>query len=187
MRRTSPITKSCHAAPHQAGFTLIELMLAVTIGALVLSAVYSTFGVALDAKRRIARVATDTQAWRFFVERLRADLKNLIVEERTIQGDRKTLTLQVLPPQQEPAEVRYERHTSADGGQIRRHVLRGDEETDTVVFDGVEALSFRYLIDGDWQDESDEGLPHAVECTVEGNGHVRAFVVALEVEYAANE
>ena len=188
MKQTSPITRKHKMESRQAGFTLLELLLAVTLGGIVLSAVYSTYGTALDANRRIARVATDTQAWRFFTERLRTDLKNLLVDNRALTGERQTLTLQLTPSDKGPEEVRYERHANIDGGQIRRHVRRGedaDEETDTVVFDGANLLTFRYLNDGNWRDESSEHLPRAVECTVEDAGRKRSLVIALEVETVA--
>ncbi len=173
------------AASGQAGFTLLELLLAVTLGGIVLSAVYSNYGAAFDANRRIAQVATDTQAWRFFTERLRTDLKNLLVEKQALTGERETLTLQLVPQKNGSEEIRYEYHTTSDGGQIRRHVRRGEEEaeeTDTVVFDGASRLAFRYLNDGNWQEESGEHLPRAVECSVEGAGRKRSLVMTLEVE-----
>ena len=161
-----------------AGFTLLELVLAMTLAGMVLTAVYTTFSVSVDTQRRIARVASRTQAWRFFTERLRADVKNLLVEDETLRGDRETLTLNLAQAE----EVRYERRDTAGSKQVRRIVLTGESESETVVFEGVEKLSFRYFSDGKWLDKSEKGLPRAVECTVLGAEGEQRMVVSLEVD-----
>ena len=164
------------------GFTLLELLLAMTLGGMVLTAVYGTFSVSVDTQRRIARVASRTQAWRFFTERLRSDVKNLLVEDETLRGDQNTLTLNLARAE----EVRYERRDTAGSKQVRRIVRTGDDDSgsETVVFEGVEKLSFRYFSDGKWLDKSEEGLPRAVECTVRGIGGEQQLVISLEVDHA---
>lgn len=168
---------------NQAAFTLLELVLAMTLGGVVLTAVYNTFSVSVDAQRRVSRVASQTQAWRFFSERIRADLKNLLVEEQTLSGDRDSLTLN--PTRAE--KVRYELRSTAGSGQVRRIVGGGGDDesgSEVVVFDDAEKLSFRYFKDGKWLDESKESLPNAVECTVRSNNREQRVVVSLEVDHA---
>ncbi len=166
----------------QAGFTLLELMLAIAIGGMVLTAVYNLFSVGVDTQRRIARVASQTQAWRFYAERLRTDLRNLLIAEQTLSGDRDTLTLRLAGAQ----KIRYEWRVTAGSGQVRRVVLSEDGAADaeTVVYEGAEKLAFRYLNEGSWVNQSEEGVPRAVECTLHGEGGEQRLVVALEVEPA---
>lgn len=175
MRRISQIGS-------HAGFTLLELVLAMTLAGMVLTAVYGTFSVSVDTQRRVARVASKTQAWRFFSERLRSDVKNLLVGEETLHGDKNTLTLKLAKAE----EVRYELRDTAGSKQIRRIVGAGEEESvsETVVFEGVEKLSFRYFNDGKWQDKSEQDLPRAVECIVRKAEGEQRLVVSLEVDYA---
>lgn len=169
---------------NHAGFTLLELVLAMTLAGMVLTAVYSTFSVSVDTQRRVARVASRTQAWRFFSERLRSDVKNLLVEEQALRGDQNTLTLNLAHAE----EVRYEQRDTAESKQVRRIVLTGDGDdesaSETVVFEGVEKLSFRYFSDGKWLDKFEQGLPRAVECIVHGAEGEQRMVVSLEVDHA---
>ena len=165
-----------------AGFTLLELMLAIAIGGMVLTAVYSTFSVGIDTQRRVARVAGETQAWRFYAQRLRTDLRNVLVEERALSGDQNSLTLRL----DQTGAVRYEQRVTAGSAQVRRIVLSDDDSADaeTVVFEGAEKLSFRYFDDGSWVDKTGESIPNAVECTLENNAGEQRLVVSLEVEHA---
>ena len=167
-----------------AGFTLLELVLAMSLAGMVLTAVYSTFSVSVDTQRRVARVASKTQAWRFFSERLRSDVKNLLVEEQTLYGDKNTLTLKLA----QAGKVRYELRNTAGSKQVRRIVSTGEDESgvETVVFEGVEKLSFRYFNEGKWLNKSEEGLPRAVECIVHGAEGEQRLVVSLEVDHAEN-
>lgn len=175
----------------QSGFTLLELLLAVTLGAVVLSAVYGTYTTVLDANRRISRVATDLQAWRFFSERLRSDLKNLAPQNRqheySVIGDSNTLTLQLASKPGAPARVRYEPHKTTSGLQIRRSAIDNEEETvsdnpGTVVYSDANELTFRFLTDGEWLAETGKNLPLAIECTLVHDGRRQIVVIALEVE-----
>ncbi|MCP4964987.1 MAG: prepilin-type N-terminal cleavage/methylation domain-containing protein [bacterium] len=176
------VTRRISQIGSQAGFTLLELMLAIAIGGMVLTAVYNLFSVGVDTQRRIARVASQTQAWRFYAERLRTDLRNLLVEAQTLSGDRNSLTLRLASAQ----TIRYEWRVTAHSGQVRRLVLSEGDETDaeTVVYEGSEKLAFRYLNDGKWLNQSEEGVPRAVECTLHGGAGEQRLVVALEVESA---
>ena len=166
----------------RAGFTLLELMLAITIGGMVLTAVYSMFSAGIDTQRRVARVASQTQAWRFYSERLRTDLRNLLIEEQTLSGDRNTLTLQLA----NAAKIRYERRATADEGQVRRIELGDDDavKAEAVVYEGAKQLSFRYFEDGQWRNEPTAKIPRAVECELQDDQGTQRLVVALEVESA---
>lgn len=191
MKRISP-------TGNQRGFTLIELLLAVTIGAAVLSAVYMTFTTAIDSQRRIERVAGQTQAQRFFAERLRNDLKSLLAEHDALSGSADSLSLNIILPEQGVREVSYifkktagagnktagAGNKTAGAGQIRRLVSDGEENFDTLVYDAVDKLAFRYLIDGSWRNTpTGESLPQALECIVSVAGGQQQITIAIEVEH----
>lgn len=183
MTRISATTN--YYAIKQCGFTLLELLLAITIGAVVLSAVYTTFASALDSQRRIERVSEHSQAQRFFAERLRADLKNLLADAATFSGSARKLTLSTVIPEQGLQEISYQYQQSANGGQIRRSIKTKDNDFDTLVYENVDSLAFRYLIDGSWRNRSDdEALPQALECTINGSDWQQQIAIIIEVEHA---
>lgn len=164
----------------QSGFTLIELTLAVSLSGIVLAAVYSTFTVGVDTQRRVARAAGETQAWRFFAERVRADLRNLTGDSRLEQPDDDALTLRG----RDGGAVRYARD---DNRQIRRVELdrHGDIRADVTVFEGAIALAFRFLAEDRWQDEIDVPLPRAIEFVIDTGRSQQRLVVAVEVDDAS--
>ena len=171
MRPTSP-------TGDQSGFTLLELLLAITLAGVVLNAVYMTFRTGIDTQQRIARVASDTQAWRFFAERLRTDLKNLSAQEDALTGGQDTLTVKLSPVQ----TVHYEISKLGTETAIRRRVVAQDNETESIVFADIERFTLRYLTTDDWRDEVAEELPRAIEAAVSRAGLTRKIVVAVEID-----
>ena len=61
----------------QAGFTLLELIVGLTVGAILLTAIYTTFVGVSQTQRRVERVLNKTSTWRFVTETLRQDLSRL--------------------------------------------------------------------------------------------------------------
>ena len=63
-----------------------------------------------------------------------------------------------------------------------------NKNEETVVFEEIEKLAFRYLVDGDWQDTIEgEQLPRALECTVSGIDWQRQIIIGIEVEYVPEQ
>jgi prepilin-type N-terminal cleavage/methylation domain-containing protein len=58
----------------QGGFTLLELIVGLTVGAILLSAIYATFVGVSQTQRRVESVLDRTATWRFVTEILRLDL-----------------------------------------------------------------------------------------------------------------
>jgi prepilin-type N-terminal cleavage/methylation domain-containing protein len=164
------------------GFTLIELMIALTLGVIVLSAVHAAFSTAMDSQRRGSRVATELQAWRYFSMRLQRDLKNLIVtDKQSLNGDEETLRLRSEVPENGADWVQYRYIQTPSGGQIRRAVGAAGQ-AETVVYDTVEGLRLRYLQGTEWRDHNEGQLPGALACIVKVSGRTKELLIALEVD-----
>jgi prepilin-type N-terminal cleavage/methylation domain-containing protein len=187
----------------QRGFTLIELLLATSIGSMVLAAVYLTFSTALDSQRRIERVSVQSQESRFLFERIRSDIKNAVLTDEGITGTSESLRLTSVLGQSGVSTVEYQLRGYKGGSQlIRTSQARsgvageqsavdagnnaGERPEEVVVFEQLESLSFRYLIDGVWQ-ASIEGnsLPSAVECTLQTDSRNLGFTFNLELNHVS--
>ena len=163
------------------GFTLIELLLAITIGSVVMGAVYATFNTAIGSQQRIQRVAQASQASRYFLELVRRDVKELSARADTLNGQARQLDMVLDNSDGTLAKVSY-RHEAADS-RILRIVTTGDSRVETIAYEGVKSLGFRYLMDGKWHTESNPGkLPQAIECALEIGAWVQRFTITLEVE-----
>ena len=123
--QTSPTTDHCTIGFHQHGFTLIELLLAITLSSLVVAAVYATFTTAIGSQQRIDRVASASQASRFFMERIRADIKNVVAASNAIEGGAKQLKLQVKAPDRRLAIVSYASEN------VHSTIVRREEQTES--------------------------------------------------------
>lgn len=65
------------ATSRQAGFTLLELIVGLTVGAILLTAIYATFVGVSQTQRRVETVLDQTASWRFVTETIRMDLARL--------------------------------------------------------------------------------------------------------------
>ncbi len=59
------------------GFTLLELLLALSIGSIVVAAVYGTFHTAIKAKTRAEEAMTPLRTARYFFSTLKGDLQRI--------------------------------------------------------------------------------------------------------------
>lgn len=165
------------------GFTLIELLLAITIGSVVMGAVYATFITAVNSQQRVQRAAAASQASRYFMELMRRDVKQLAATADALTGSGQQLNLVFKLADGTIQKVGYS-HRSEDGqGEIVRSATTSDKGVETVAYEGVASLGFRYFVDGDWHTESNQSvLPQAIECALEIGAWVQRFTVTLEVE-----
>ncbi len=168
------------------GFTLIELLLSISLGAIILTAVYAAYSGATRASQRVEFAASEIQAWRFFVERLRSDLVNLQVPygDERIKGDSHDLSFKTVDTETVSIRVRYQWQKSRRQGVIHREVWRDKESRIAAVYEGVEQMRLRYLTKAGWQEriKGDGQIPKAVECVVTVNGRERLAMFAIEVE-----
>lgn len=175
----SPIANGQRAG----GFTLIELMLAITIGSVVMTAVYLTFNTAVGSQQRIQRAAEASQASRFFMELMRSDLKNLAAKPESLTGNSERLSLLSMGPDGKPQTVSYSHDSRRSSDQVIRLVETEGDTSETVAYENVQNVTFRFLINGTWHTQASQSvLPQAVECALEIGGWVQRFTVTIEVE-----
>ncbi len=181
VRRGVILRKADHQRTGQHGFTLIELLLAITIGSVVMGAVYATFNTAIGSQQRIQRVAEASQASRFFMELVRRDLKQLAARGEVIAGGTAALSLVMQQPDGALRKVSYQHKREQQ--QVVRSVTSAEQTLETIVYEEIVSLGFRYLMDGGWHTETNpKVLPEAIECALQIGEWVQRFTVTLEVE-----
>ena len=202
VKRRHYVVKASYAS--QGGFTLIELLLATTIGSMVLAAVYLTFNTALDSQRRIERVSVQTQESRFLFERIRNDIKNIVPADDGFIGTSDSLSFTSVFGKSGATKVQYRLRGYKQGSQLIRTSQTRSSQTSTeestvdanntgnempaeiVVFEQLESLSLRYLVDGTWQTAIEgDALPEAIECNLQTDGRNLSFTFNLELDHVS--
>lgn len=171
------------------GFTLLELLLAISLAAMVVSAVYAAFIGAVRSNQRVERVTKDIDAWRFFAERLRGDLKNLWLgsDLSPVEGEAQELKFGVVEEARGVVPVRYHWEHMGVEGAIRRVATGEAGAVDVPVYEGGDQVTFKYLLKDGWGDRFSGAaeFPRAVACEVTTQGRQRRIVVGVEVERVA--
>jgi general secretion pathway protein J len=178
------------------GFTLVEVMVAVTIIALLLTSVYGVFTSAAGAKQRLEAEGEGYHQARVLFDRMGRELRGAYYQQgkagvRLVGG--KTLDdfpyLELTTTAGTPyggrrggiSVVRYELRTDpeAAAGDDTRVLMRdeysmfepaGEERAGYRLATGLGEMSVRFYKDGQWQEEwntaRDGGLPQMVEITL---------------------
>lgn len=177
---------------NQTGFTLIEVMVALFIFALLASAALALLTVSVDSEN-IAREKSDEQAMlRRFSTILRQDLAHSL--PRPSRDDRGNLTSAFYA--QDDVIMGFvrggiQRLDDAGGYDVRRieyrygegalrrfvynHVDGSDTGRETVLFDNIEEITMRYRLEtglwqDDWRDQRLIAQPIAVEMVIQRSG-----------------
>jgi general secretion pathway protein J len=179
----------------QQGFTLVEVLVAVSILAIVLSSVYGVFAAVSATERRLASDSDRDHLARVVFDRLGRELHGAFVRD----GDQTTLLrggtdergrpfLELTTTAATPmsmtgtgiARVIYRladsRKTGAGGktllrGELSRRGATGAPADATMMHlaSGIQALSLRFAAAGDWYlqwDSRQDGLPELVEVSL---------------------
>jgi prepilin-type N-terminal cleavage/methylation domain-containing protein len=111
-RRTSPTIEA-------SGFTLLELLVAITVGSIVITAVYAVFTTALRTQRKAQQVFGPMRSARYAFEALADDVRNLdpFSKPADVQCSGKTCQFPILTPLGARLWVQY---TGQDGRLVRR-------------------------------------------------------------------
>lgn len=190
----------------QRGFTVIELMMALAISALILTVVYSSFNSAEQVRSRIESGNASHHISRVISSRLGRELLSLQFRKGD-NGSRFHSTVQ-------SGDLLFEFSSSASTplaaqpGLLSRIVYRvrpaQDEEQGPMVLerselsaltigtpralrlvDGVSLLSFRFYANGEWSDDWDtdqsNALPESVSMTFEREGDEITFRTAWPI------
>lgn len=176
------------------GFTLIEVLVAISLLAIVLTSVYGIFSSVSATKVRLDSDSAEYHLARVVFDRLGRELRGAYYR----RGDQSTLFRGGVNAQGEAfleltttavtplsatgtgiAEVRYRLAADSESIESRKVLLRGERprQSATIAVDDrmmrlapdVASLSLRFHSNGNWKDEWDarqDGLPQLVEITL---------------------
>ena len=176
------------------GFTLIEILVAITILSIVLTSVYGIFGSISAAKTRLDRDSTDYHTARVVFDRFSRELHGAYYSSNDqttfFRGGRDNngetfleLTTTAVTPLSAVgtgiAEVRYRLEANEEPSNELMVLMRGEKprQSSSMLHDdrmmrlaaGIERLTVRFYSAGQWHNEWDarqKGLPQLVEITM---------------------
>ncbi len=120
------------------GFTLLELLLALSIGSIVVAAVYGTFHTAIKAKTRAEDVMTPLRSARYFFSAIKSDLQRIRADAHVVNlecagetcgipirsGNVPMRAVYLLNSKKELVkELRQEAADSSKSGEVKQEVL----------------------------------------------------------------
>ena len=176
------------------GFTLIEVLVAISILAIVLTSVYGIFGSVSDAKTRLDRDSTDYHMARVVFDRFSRELHGTYYRSsdqttffRGGHDNNGESFLELTTTAATPisavgtgiAEVRYRLVADGELSNDLQVLMRGEKprQSSTMLDDdrmmrmasGIERLSVRFYSANQWHnkwDAAEKGLPELVEITM---------------------
>ena len=170
------------ATSKQAGFTLLELIVGLTVGAILLTAIYATFVGVSQTQRRVETVLDRTATWRFITETIRLDLARL-------------KTTSIFSGSEEEFEAEFFRGIEEESVRIR-YVWEDSQLTRTagdsiLVVDlpeGYQQPAFTYELDGQWEGTTD-ALPNGIELQIATprGALTRVFVLEFDPKVESEE
>lgn len=183
-----PISVTFDGLPRTNGFTIIELLLALSISGFLLTVVYNTLRTTQLVSENTTARLDNTQQWRYFQSLVRNDLKNVINQASGFNGSPESFTFHryAITPAQGPAELRYH----LDDNVIWRDAKNSSTEIAQQAMGDIDAWNCSYLHNGSWQSSfAHEGsvVPKALNCTVTRSGFERQLLVTLEIQVPPNE
>ncbi len=171
----------------QRGFTLIEVLLAVLIGSLLLTAIYGVFGSVSSAKQQLEQEGEAYHQVRIFFDRIGGELSSLrlapagkqptLTSAKTFEGESAVefnteLGSPFLQQKGGLSRVRYELRREEQGATLYRseQVLLADlAPSEALPFvEGLKGFQIRYFRQGTWQEKwTGNRLPELLEITLE--------------------
>ena len=163
------------ATSSEAGFTLLELIVGLTIGSILLTAVYTTFVGISHTQRRIEEVLDATASWRYLTEVVRGDLAQ-IASGSPFTGNTAGFETELIDASGgPPLPLKYR----MDELLVIRTV---GESTLTIEFpQGAQQPVFRYRTDKQWRDSS-KVIPGGLEINVATIRGQKSRIFALEFD-----
>jgi len=177
---------------NQAAFTLVELLLALVITSLSLTAIYGVFHTSLRAYRDTSEDLRMSFESGFLSDAITRDLRGAVLVQAEgiacFRGDSERMEFftAAAPPGGGAWPMRHVSYVFEKSPEDEYGVLSCDvrpyagetalrpDSSSRVVLDRLAALRFRYYANNRWQDEwTQQGLPQAVEISAEIAGDDR--------------
>ena len=179
-RAGATVMQPTSATSKQAGFTLLELIVGLTVGAILLTAIYATFVGVSQTQRRVETVLDRTATWRFVTETLRLDLARL-KGTSAFRGSGEEFEAEFFQGVEEvPVLVRY----ALDDAQLTR---TAGESVWVIDFpQGYQQPAFSYGQNGKTEDATDS-LPEVVELRIATPRGALSRAFALEFDPQVEE
>ncbi len=144
---------------NQSGFTLLELIVGLTVGAILLTAIYTTFVGVSQTQQRVERVLDRTATWRFVTETLRLDLARL-KSTSTFKGSATGFETEIFKG---PGEERVALIYKWSDALLTR--TAGAAALEVELPDGYQQPAFRYRGKSEWKNATEQ-LPAGVELRI---------------------
>lgn len=190
----------------QRGFTVIELMMALALSALILTVVYRSFNSAEQVRSRIESGSASHHVARVISSRIGRELQSLQFRTGAPES-RFRLSVQSGVQQLEfsstastplasqpglPSQIVYRLRSAGQDEQGPLVLERSEQSALTIgtpralrLVDGISTLSFRFLTDGEWASDWDSNqtgkLPEAVSMSLEREGDDVTFRTAWPI------
>ena len=159
----------------QGGFTLLELIVGLTVGAILLSAIYPTLVGVSQTQRRVENVLDRTATWRFVTETLRLDLAR-VKRTSAFKGNVEGFEVEFFQGIEEtPVTVHYVWEDARLTRTAGEAILAVDMP------EGFQQPAFSYRADTNWVDSADT-LPRAVELRIATPRGALSRTFALEFD-----
>ena len=181
-RAGATVMQPTSATSKQAGFTLLELIVGLTVGAILLTAIYATFVGVSQTQRRVETVLDRTATWRFVTETIRLDLARLKTTS-VFKGSEEQFEAEFFQGMEEES-IRV--HYAWKDSQLTR--TAGDSVLVVDLPEGYQQPAFSYERDGQWEGTT-EALPEGVELQVATprGALIRAFVLEFDTKNDSKE
>lgn len=189
------------------GFTLVEILVAISIGAILLTTIYGVFSSVSGARDRLEAVGEEYHQARVLYDRMASEIRsgyfNTASKQTRLVGSSNTqghpflefsTTLSTPLFGGRPGGislVRYEQLEMEREVRLYRNewpLLNAQSEQDPqLLITGLKTFSLRYFDGSDWQDEWDSrqmgALPKMIELTVEVevDEQVHSFLSTIEL------
>lgn len=152
------------------GFTLLELLLAVSLGVVVMAAITTSLFQGIKIYHRLIALGVEQDA-SFFLEQLTQDLRNAVPDaERPAQFDREQISFTAYRPASDstmvrnssPCRITYQwDSTKNEVRRVLQHLYADGEKTQTrVVSKGLQLIVYETTVER-------EGLPSRVTVTTQ--------------------
>jgi general secretion pathway protein J len=186
--KRSALTRSCSTKRPATGFTLIEVLVAITLVSLVMTSVYGIFVTLSDTQKRLLADSEGYHQGRVIFDRMAREIRTCYLDTGNSLSDFISGENSLGQPYLEFSSTSALTSGDAPGGVVRVHYeletdlgkqvgtlyrsaqplfIAEDLEQRQRISSDISALHWRFYDGNDWQDEWDSGETNTLPQTVE--------------------